>query len=173
MKKYFFFIFFFIFFTNSYAQEKIVYLDINFLINESDAGKYINNELKKINDKNVEEFKEIELSIKTEEENILKQKNLLKEDEFNKKIENLRNKYKTYQELSSSKSNDLKKLRNNAANQLLIIINEILAEYSTKNKISLILEKKNVVIGKSELDITKNILELLNKKIKKVELKNE
>ncbi len=173
MKKYFFFIFFFIFFTNSYAQEKIVYLDINFLINESDAGKYINNELKKINDKNVEEFKEIELSIKTEEGNILKRKNLLKEDEFNKKIENLRNKYKTYQELSSSKSNDLKKLRNNAANQLLIIINEILAEYSTKNKISLILEKKNVVIGKSELDITKNILELLNKKIKKVELKNE
>tara|TARA_Y100000590_G_scaffold377116_1_gene443140 strand:+ start:576 stop:1097 length:522 start_codon:yes stop_codon:yes gene_type:complete len=173
MKKYFFFIFFFIFFTNSYAQEKIVYLDINFLINESDAGKYINSELKKINDKNVEEFKEIELSIKTEEENILKQKNLLKEDEFNKKIENLRNKYKTYQELSSSKSNDLKKLRNNAANQLLIIINEILAEYSTKNKISLIMEKKNVVIGKSELDITKNILELLNKKIKKVELKNE
>tara|TARA_Y100001970_G_C13590430_1_gene535276 strand:+ start:56 stop:202 length:147 start_codon:yes stop_codon:yes gene_type:complete len=48
-----------------------------------------------------------------------------------------------------------------------------LAEYSTKNKISLIMEKKNVVIGKSELDITKNILELLNKKIKKVELKNE
>ena len=173
MKKYFFFIFFFIFFTNSYAQEKIVYLDINFLINESDAGKYINSELKKINDKNVEEFKEIELSIKTEEENIFKKKNLLKEDEFNKKIENLRNKYKTYQELSSSKSNDLKKLRNNAANQLLIIINEILAEYSTKNKISLIMEKKNVVIGKSELDITKNILELLNKKIKKVELKNE
>ena len=67
----------------------------------------------------------------------------------------------------------MKKLRNNAANQLLIIINEILAEYSTKNKISLIMEKKNVVIGKSELDITKNILDLLNKKIKKVELKNE
>jgi len=173
MKKYFFLLFFFTFFTNSFAQEKIVYLDINFLINESDAGKYINNELKKINDKNVEEFKEIELSIKAEEENILKQKNLLKEDEFNKKIENLRNKYKSYQDLSSSKSNDLKKLRNNAANQLLIIINEILAEYSTKNKISLIMEKKNVVIGKSELDITKNILELLNKKIKKVELKNE
>jgi len=173
MKKYFFFIFFFIFFTNSYAQEKIVYLDINFLINESDAGKYINSELKKINDKNVEEFKEIELSIKAEEENILKQKNLLKEDEFNKKIKNLRNKYKSYQDLSSSKGNDLKELRNNAANQILIIINEILAEYSTKNKISLIIEKKNVVIGKSELDITKNILELLNAKIKKVELKNE
>tara|TARA_B100001175_G_scaffold229530_1_gene196131 strand:+ start:618 stop:1139 length:522 start_codon:yes stop_codon:yes gene_type:complete len=173
MKKYFFFTFFFIFLTNSFAEEKIVYLDISFLLNESEAGKYINSELKKINDKNVEEFKEIEKSIKIEEENILKQKNILKEDEFNKKIKNLKKKYKSYQELSTSKSNDLKKLRNKAANQILIIINELLAEYSTKNKISLIMEKKNVVIGKSELDITKNILELLNAKIKKVELKNE
>ena len=48
---------------------------------------------------------------------------------------------------------------------------EILAEYSTKNKISLIMEKKNIVIGRTELDITKNILEMLNTKIKKVELK--
>tara|TARA_B100000427_G_scaffold315850_1_gene310344 strand:+ start:1504 stop:2025 length:522 start_codon:yes stop_codon:yes gene_type:complete len=173
MKKYIFIIFFFTFLTKSFAEDKIYYIDINFLLNESEAGKYINSELKKINDKNVEEFKEIEISIKAEEEKILKQKNLLKEDEFNKKIKNLRNKYKSYQDLSSSKGNDLKELRNNAANQILIIINEILAEYSTKNKISLIIEKKNVVIGKSELDITKNILELLNAKIKKVELKNE
>ena len=68
-------------------------------------------------------------------------------------------------------NNDLKTLRDNAAKQLLKIINEILSEYSTKNKISLIMEKKNIVIGKTELDITKNILVLLNTKIKKVELK--
>ena len=173
MKKYFFFLIFLFSCSNLFSNEKIVYLDVNFLLTESEAGIYINNELKKINEKNISDFKKIENSIKSEEDNLLKQKNLLKEDEFNKKIENLRNKYKSYQDLSSSKSNDLKKLRNNAANQLLIIINEILAEYSTKNKISLIMEKKNVVIGKSELDITKNILDLLNKKIKKVELKNE
>ena len=47
----------------------------------------------------------------------------------------------------------------------------ILAEYSTKNNISLIVDKKSIVIGKTELDITKNILDLLNSKIKKIELK--
>ena len=35
----------------------------------------------------------------------------------------------------------------------------------------MVMEKKNIVIGKTELDITKNVLELLNAKIKKVELK--
>ena len=146
-------------------------MDVKFLLSESDSGKYINNELKKINDKNIEEFKKIENSIKTEEEKLLKQKNILKEEEFNNKVNKLREKYKSYQELKNTKNNDLKKLRDNASKQILKIINEILAEYSTKNKISLIIEKKNIVIGKTDLDITKNILSLLNTKIKKVELK--
>ncbi len=171
MKKYFFLFFFLFSFTNAFAEEKIVYLDVNLLLTESEAGKYINIELKKINDKNIEEFKKIESSIKTEEEKLLKQKNLLSKDEFNKKANKLREKYQSYQELQKTKNNNLKSLRDNAANEILKIINQVLADYSAKNKISLIVEKKNIVIGKTELDITKSILELLNIKIKKVELK--
>ena len=171
MKKYYLLFFFLIFHTNLFAEEKIFYLDVNFLLSESEAGKYINNELQIINNKNIEEFKKIENSIKTEEEKLLKQKNILKEEEFNNKVNKLREKYKSYQELKNTKNNDLKILRDKTGNQILKIINEILAEYSTKNKISLIMEKKNIVIGKTELDITKNILGLLNAKIKKVELK--
>tara|TARA_B100001741_G_scaffold244417_1_gene205609 strand:- start:1219 stop:1740 length:522 start_codon:yes stop_codon:yes gene_type:complete len=173
MKKYFLIFFFLIFCVNSFAQEKIVYLDVNYIISESEAGKYINKELKKINDKNIEEFKKVENSIKSEEENLLKQKNLIKEEEFNKKANELRDKYKSYQELKNIKNNDLKKLRDDAGNKILNIINEILSKYSTENKISLVLEKKNVIIGKSNLDISDNILNLLNDKIKKVEIKNE
>ena len=170
MKKYYLLFFFLIFHTNLFAEEKIFYLDVNFLLSKSEAGKYINNELQIINNKNIEEFKKIENSIKTEEEKLLKQKNILKEEEFNNKANKLREKYKSYQKLKNNKNNDLKKLRDNAGRQILKIINEILSEYSTKNKISLIIEKKNIVIGKTELDITKNILVLLNAKIKKVEL---
>ena len=171
MKKYYLLFFFLIFYTNSFAENKIVYLDVNFLLSESEAGKYINNELKKINNKNVEEFKKIENSIKTEDEKLHKQQNILKDEEFNNEVNKLREKYKSYQELKKSKNNDLKTLRDNAGKQILKILNEILAEYSVKNKISLIMEKKNIIIGKTELDITKNVLILLNAKIKKVELK--
>ena len=170
MKKYFFLFFFIISSSISLAEEKIFYLDINYILSESDAGIYINNELNKINKKNIEEFKKVENSIKSEEEKLIAQKNIIKEDEFNSRVDNLKNKYKSYQKMKSTKNNDLKVLRDNAGNQLLKIINEILGEYSAKNKISLIMEKKNVVIGKSELDITKIILDLLNKKIKKVQL---
>ena len=118
-KKILFFIFFIC--SNVFAQEKVVYLDVNKLLNESDAGKYINNELSKINNSNIEEFKKIETSIKSEEEKLLKQKNILKSEEFNDKVNELRDKYKSYQELKNNKNSEINKLRLNAGNKILKI----------------------------------------------------
>ena len=167
-KKILFFIFFIC--SNVFAQEKVVYLDVNKLLNESDAGKYINNELNKINNSNIEEFKKIETSMKSEEEKLLKQKNILKSEEFNVKVNELRDKYKSYQDLKNNKNSEINKLRLNAGNKILKIVNEILSKYSKENEISLIIDKKNIIIGKTQLDVTSEILTLLNKKINKVEL---
>jgi len=171
MKKYFLIFFILIFTENLYADNKIIYIDINKIISNSESGKYLNNELNKINNENITEFKNIEKELKAEEESILKQKNILKESEFNSKVSELREKVKSYNEFKNKKNNDLKKLRDNAAKKILDILNLILSEYSVKNSISLIIDKKNIIIGKSELDVTNQIMELLNKKIKKVDLK--
>ena len=87
-----------------------------------------------------------------------------------KKINELKENFKSYQALQNEKNKNLKKLRNDNANKILNIINQILTEYSTKHSISLIIEKKNIVIGKSQLDVTKEILILLDNKITKIEL---
>ena len=170
MKKISFIIFFLFFCTNIFAEDKIVYLDVNRLLNESEAGKYLNSELNKINNSNVEEFKKIETTIKSEEENILKQKNILKTEEFNSKVDELRDKYKSYQDFKNNKNEEINKIRNDAGSKILKIVNEILSDYSTDKEISLIIEKKNIVIGKTHLDVTEDILKLLNKKIKKIEI---
>ena len=171
MKNIFIIIFFLSYFSNAFAQDKILYLDVSRLLNDSDVGKYLNTELSKINKSNIDEFKKIENSIKSEEENILKQKNILKTEEYNSKINDLKNKFNSYQELKNRKNMEINQKRNNAANKILKVINEILSKYSSEKEISLIIEKKNIVIGKTELDVTNEILELLNKKIKKVEIK--
>ena len=44
-------IFFFIILSNfAYAENKVVYLDVNLLLSESEVGKYVNSNLKKISD---------------------------------------------------------------------------------------------------------------------------
>ncbi len=165
-------IFFIIIFTNhSYAEDKIVYLDVNYLLTQSDVGKYVNANLKKVNDKNKEEFKKLEIEIKSDEEKMLSQQNILKKEDYDNKISELRNKFKSYQENKKMKQIELNKLRNDSGNKILKNINEILTEYSKNNSISLVIEKKNIVIGKTEFDVTNDILILLNKKIKKIEFK--
>ena len=46
----------------------------------------------------------------------------------------------------------------------------ILMDYSSEKSISFILPKQSIIIGKSELDITKDIVVILNKKIKSIKL---
>ena len=62
------------------------------------------------------------------------------------------------------------KKRNDALSKLLKEINILLIEYSKKTKISMMLDKKNVIISRNENDITKEILNLLDKKITKIKL---
>ena len=170
MKKILLIFFFLIFSSTVYGLEKIVYLDTNFLLSQSEVGKYVNSKLKNINDKNNEEFKKIEMNIKSSEEKLIKQKNILKKEDYENKISDLKNEFKSYQEQRKNKIAELTQLRNKAGNEILKHINEILTKYSQDKSISLIIEKKNVVIGKTDLDVTSDILSLLNKKVKKIEL---
>ena len=171
MKKYLFFFFLLSTLNYAYADDKIVYLDINLILNNSKAGKYLNSELQSLNNKNIEEFMKIESSIKSEDDKLSKQKNILNEKDYNIKVVELRSKYKSYKELMKKKNTSLNKMRENGANQILRIVNDILAEYSNKNNILLIVDKKNIIIGKTELNITNNILKLLDNKITKVDFK--
>ena len=164
-------IFFFIILTNfAYSEDKVVYLDVNLLLSESEVGKYVNSNLKKISDDNIEVYKNFEAELKSDEEKLLTQQNILKKEDYEKKLSELRNKFKSYQDKKNNKNKELNLLRNNAGNKILKNINEIMTEYSKKNSISLVITKQSIIIGKTELDVTNDILELLNKKITKLEL---
>ena len=171
MKKYLLLFIFLTFSNLCLAENKIVYLDVVFLLNESIAGKDLNQKLLKLNSKNIEEFKKIESKIKNDDNDLLKKKNIIKEDQYKKEVALLRHEYKSFQELMNKKNSDLNVLKDNSTKVILKNINDILAEYSTKNSISMIIEKKNIVIGESDLNVTNEILDLLNKKITTVELK--
>ena len=103
MKKYYLIFFLLIFTKNLYADNKIIYIDINKIISNSESGIYLNKELNKVNNKNITEFKNIEKELKAEEEKILKQKNILKESEFNSKVSELREKVNSYNEFKKKK----------------------------------------------------------------------
>ena len=66
--------------------------------------------------------------------------------------------------------NDVAKTRAKARNDLIKALNPIIKQYMTSNKIKLVVDKKNVILGDANLDITDKIISELNKNLKSLKL---
>ena len=171
MKKIFISIVLFISFcVPGYPSEKIVYLDVEKIMQDSIAGKSIISQIKKKREVSISKFKKKEKEIFDKEKKLISQKNVLSKEEFEKKIKDLRGDISNYQKERNKASNDIAKLRIKASTSLIKKLTPILEDYSKKNSIRIIVQKKNIVMGRKEDDITKDILELVNKKVKNIKL---
>ena len=131
MKKKLLIIIFFFNFNHSYSEEKLAYIDINYILNNSTVGQSITNHLQNIKENKKKEFLKIEDQLKNKEKDIITKKNIIEKNEFDEKIS--------------------------------ILKNEI------NNSISMVLPKKKIIIAKKKLDITNEIIILLNNQLKKID----
>jgi len=152
------------------SNNNIYFIDIDFVMNNSLAGKSIIKELDKINKSSQNEFKKIEKNLIDEEKKIILKKNILSEQEYLKEAELFKKKVDDYNLSRNKKINDISKMKNNSQKKLIETLTPILTEYAQKNSISYIIPKQSIIVGKSELDLTKTIIEILNSKIKKIKL---
>ena len=156
-------------FTLLSAEDKIVYIDLDIVMNQSTIGK---EQIESIEKKRVEISKNFELKakeLKDEEIQIISQKNLLKKEDYEKKVNDFKNKIDNFKKEKKNSIDQLNQERVETIQVILEKIKPILAKYAEDKKISLVLQKQNVVIGKSDLDITQQILKIVNEKIKKIE----
>ena len=154
----------------SYSSEKIVYLDVEKIMQESIAGKNIIAKIKKKRETTISKLKTKEKEIVEKEKKLISQKNVLSEEEFKKKIQDLRSDISKYQKERNNASNDIARTRIKASTNLIKKLTPILETYSKENSIRIIIQKKHIVMGSKEDDITKEILNLVNQKIKSIKV---
>ena len=150
----------------SLAEKKIAFIDIDMIMNKSEFGK---KSYKKIDDdfnKENEKLLKIEKNLVSKEQGILKQKNVLSEEELNKKIIDLRKEINDFQSKKRLLNDKFNEMRLNKTNQMVQSLNLILSKYADENDISLVIQKKFIVIARSGLDITSEILKIFNKENK-------
>ena len=165
-------IFIFVISLNSVnAEQKLVFLDMERVISTSSSGLSIINQLKDLSDKNLVLLNKQEKNFKEKETKLISQKNIISESEFVNKAEQLK---KEINELNKSRNKiitDFNKLKIENTNKLLKMINPILIKFSNDNSISLILQKKDLIIGNSEFDVTDKILKIVNNEVKTFKIK--
>ena len=152
------------------SSEKIVYLDVEKIMQDSIAGKSIIAQLKKKREASISKFQKKEKEIIEKEKKLISQKNVLSKEEFESKLKELRSDISNYQKDRNKTNNEIARSRVKTSTKLINKLTPILEEYSKKNSIRIIVQKKNIVMGKKEDDITKDILELVNQKVKNIKI---
>jgi outer membrane protein len=159
----------FFLFSSFYTYAKIVYIDVNYILNNSEVGKSLNIYIKKTKDENIISYKEIEDKFIKKEKELLAQKNILKKEEFDEKFKILSNEINIYNAEKKSSLNKLNKFKLDNTKKILEILNPIITNYVDRNSISLVMPKKNIIVGKKNLDITDEIVKLLNDKVQSLD----
>ena len=150
-------------FTIASTNENVRYVNVDVILNNSDLGKIIINKLKKQNDANIDKIKTIENEIKKENEELTKLKNVITEEEFNKKLVLLKKKIDDFNILKNKLSNELNEFKKKEIKLFFEKINPIIEKYMEQNSIALILDKKNIFVARSDYDMTQELLDLINK----------
>ena len=148
--------------------EQIVYINMEKIMKQSKAGKHIIDKISKSNEKNINKFKKIEEDLKKQEQDLISKKNVISQNEFQTKLDNLKKKISEYRSKRQNIIQESTKKRVQASAEFSQKIKPILGDYAAKNNISIIVQKKNIIMGKKELDITLDIIKIVEEKIKKI-----
>tara|TARA_B100000767_G_C19683665_1_gene500758 strand:+ start:279 stop:800 length:522 start_codon:yes stop_codon:yes gene_type:complete len=153
------------------AQSDIVFIDMEKVISVSLPGSSILKQLNDLKKKDSDYFMNIEKNIKKKEKKIISQKNIISEIEFNSSIDKLKIEINDYNTARSKTIDDFNRLKLMNTNKLLKMIDQIIINFSKEKSLLLILHKKNLVTGKTELDISDDIIKIINLEIKEFKIK--
>ena len=157
--------------TYASAEKNIAYLDMKFVLNNSKAGKDAQDFLQKSFKTNQKKFLDKENVLKKDESELLGQKTILTKEEYQKKSDDLRKRVIDYQSQRRASLDKITQQRADARAKLLEKLDPILKVYIKENNISLIIDRKNVLVGDSDLDITNIVIEKLNKELPSLNIK--
>ena len=156
--------------NNSFAENKVVYIDMNKILNASKVGIFVEKELTKIHEAKLDNFKKMEEALKKDEIDLISKRNIMAREEFDKKVKLLNEEAQNYQNERRKWFDEITVKRNKARAEVLESLDPIITEYFEQNQISLILYKRNIAVGISELDATDTIIGELDKKLPSIKL---
>ena len=152
----------------SQSSESIRFIDINFIVKNSEAGKSLNKIIESKKKTFENDIKNLSKKLEDQIKRIVSQKNILKKEEFDKLVFNYEKELKSFNDLRNKKIKNFNKFRIESSKKILDLLNPIITNFLQNKSIKILLQKEKIIFADDELDITKDILELFNKKHKKI-----
>ena len=157
---------FFTFINASISKENIAFVNVDYLIQNSNIGKKL---LANINDKdkkNLDNLKKKNKILQDLESSIKKKKNVISDEAYNKEVIDFK---KKFQEFSKEKNKIVKEFnvfKKKEIENIFKKINPIINNYMEENSVNLLFDSKNIFMGAKKLNLTEDILKKINNELK-------
>jgi len=152
------------------ANEKIMFVDVNYIFSNSVAGKDITNKVKMDFDKSQKNLEILKNKLINDEKKLINQKNILSKEEFEKNLFDLKNEMDEFNNQRIKLNSEIDVYRNKLQSSFSLELSNVIQKYANENNIDLIIDKKTILVGKNVLDATKDVLELFDQNIKEIKI---
>ena len=159
-----------IFFITPSIANDISFIDMDRLINQSEAGTNINKKIKNLKETKNIKIKKKQDNLKKKETDLINQKNVISAELFNERLLAHKKEINEFKNMRDMELKDFENKKIEYTSKLLNVINPILKDYVQSKNISVLLQKKNIILGANKFDITNEIIKILNLKVKDIKL---
>jgi len=157
---------FFTFINASISKENIAFVNVDYLIQNSNIGKKL---LANINDrdkKNLANLKEKNKILQDLESSIKKKKNIISDEAYNKEVIDFKKKFQEFSKEKNKIINEFNIFKKKEIENIFKKINPIINNYMEENSINLLFDSKNIFMGAKKLNLTEDVLKKINNELK-------
>jgi outer membrane protein len=159
-------IIFFSFINTSISKENLAFVNVDYLIQNSNIGKKL---LANINDKdkkNLDNLKKKNKILQDLESSIKKKKNVISDEAYNKEVIDFKKKFQEFSKEKNKIVNEFNVFKKKEIENIFKKINPIINNYMEENSINLLFDSKNIFMGAKKLNLTEDLLKKINNELK-------
>ena len=150
-------------FSNS---KETAFVDIDFIIANSNIGKKVLLSINKLDKENIENLKKKNKSLQELEITIKNKKNIISDDAFKKEVASFQAKVQKFKEEKNEIVKKFNEVKRKELENVFKKISPIINDYMEENSVSVLLDSKNIFMGSKKSNLTEDILNKINKEIK-------
>ena len=148
-------------------------VDFRGVLSKSEAARNIRSVVDEKRQELRKYFLEVENSLRDEQKNLSKKRSIVTAEAFEQRARNLKEKAQSAQKLAQTSNQKLKKSFDQAMDKVQKELLRIVAEVAEESGVGVVLFRSAIVIAVKKLDISKEVLQRLNKKLPDVKVRFE
>ena len=154
------------FINSSVSDDNIGFVNVDYLIQNSNIGKKLLSEINNKDKKNIENLKKKNKVLKELESSIKAKKNVISNEAYINEVNDFKKKFDQFSKEKNQIVKEFNDFKKNEFENIFKKISPIINNYMEQNSVKILFDSKNIFIGSKELNFTEDVLKEINKELK-------